>query len=384
MGMGIGQAGVVAPTYLAEIAPAHARGMLVSIFAMSEYVGIMIGYFSAWGASLHIPSSSAMQWIIPQSIQIIVAGFLFLSSFMCEESPRHLGKNGEWEKAKHALGNLWGLSIENPELVSEIQGIQAQLHTDYGQSLGGSWIRPLKELLMVKENQRRLLFVISAQVLAQWSGANSLTSKDQPPLFPIVDSHGSTAYAPQLFSLFGIQGQSAKLLVTAVFGAIKFIASLLCGVLLIDHIGRKRSLTSGILVQQVAMLYIAIFLTVRSHWSGDEPGSMSRAAIAAIIFMYVVGIGWAMGWNSIQYIINAEIFPLPVRSTGSSLLMTLHYANRYGISKAVPSMLLENALQPKGTFWFFSVMTFFGLLWTLLLLPETAGQSLEETNALFS
>jgi len=43
MGMGIGQAGVVAPTYLAEIAPAHARGMLVSIFAMSEYVGIMIG-----------------------------------------------------------------------------------------------------------------------------------------------------------------------------------------------------------------------------------------------------------------------------------------------------------------------------------------------------
>lgn len=43
MGMGIGQAGVVAPTYLAEIAPAHVRGMLVSIFAMSEYVGIMIG-----------------------------------------------------------------------------------------------------------------------------------------------------------------------------------------------------------------------------------------------------------------------------------------------------------------------------------------------------
>lgn len=43
MGLGIGEAGVVAPTYLAEIAPAHARGMLVSMFAMSEYVGIMIG-----------------------------------------------------------------------------------------------------------------------------------------------------------------------------------------------------------------------------------------------------------------------------------------------------------------------------------------------------
>lgn len=43
MGLGIGQAGVVAPTYLAEIAPRSARGMLVSLFGMSEYVGIMVG-----------------------------------------------------------------------------------------------------------------------------------------------------------------------------------------------------------------------------------------------------------------------------------------------------------------------------------------------------
>lgn len=43
MGLGIGQAGVIAPTYLAEIAPSHVRGMLVSLFGMSEYIGIMVG-----------------------------------------------------------------------------------------------------------------------------------------------------------------------------------------------------------------------------------------------------------------------------------------------------------------------------------------------------
>ncbi|CAG8000781.1 unnamed protein product [Penicillium nalgiovense] len=47
IGLGIGQAGVVAPTYLAEIALAHTRGMLISMFAISEYVRIMIRYFSA-------------------------------------------------------------------------------------------------------------------------------------------------------------------------------------------------------------------------------------------------------------------------------------------------------------------------------------------------
>ncbi|CAG8108325.1 unnamed protein product [Penicillium salamii] len=367
MGLGIGQAGVVAPTYLAEIAPAHVRGMLVSMFAMSEYVGIMIGYFSAWGASLHIPNTTARQWIIPQSIQVIVAGLLILSSFLCEESPRFLGKTGHWDKANLALGNLWGLPVDNPEVVMEIQGMQTQLSTDYTSSMRGSWFKTVKELLTVRDNQRRILFVISSQVLAQWSGANSLTT-----------------YAPELFSLFGIGGQPEKLFVTAVFGAVKFIASLLCAVFLIDHFGRKRSLLSGIALQQVSMLYIAIFLTVRSALSADESESMKRAAIASIVFIYIVGIGWAMGWNSIQYLINAEIFPLQVRSAGSSLLMTFHYVNRYGLSKAVPSMLLENALQPKGTFWFFSAMTFFGLLWTGLLLPETAGQTLEETNTLFS
>ncbi|KAJ5860752.1 uncharacterized protein N7529_008062 [Penicillium soppii] len=366
MGLGIGQAGVVAPTYLAEIAPAYARGMLVSIFAMSEYIGIMVGYFSAWGASLHISSSSARQWIIPQSTQIIVAGTLFLSSFLCEESPRYLGKIGDWNAAKHTLGSLWGLSEQHPDVVSEIQGIQAQLVTDYDWSMSESWFKSVKELLTVKSNQKRLIFVISAQVLAQWSGANSLTT-----------------YAPELFSLFGIGGQSEKLFVTAIFGAMKFIASLLCAILLIDRIGRKRSLIAGIVVQQFAMFYIAIFLTVEPSSNGDS-GSTKKAAIAAIVFIYFVGIGWAMGWNSIQYLINTEIFPLRVRSTGSSLLMTFHYANRYGLSKAVPSMLLEDALQPMGTFWFFAVMTFFGMLWTWILLPETAGQSLEETNALFS
>ncbi|KOS45702.1 hypothetical protein ACN38_g3393 [Penicillium nordicum] len=367
MGLGIGQAGVVAPTYLAEIAPAHARGMLINTFAMSEYLGIMIGYFSAWGASLHISNTNSKQWIIPQSIQVIVAGLLILLSFLCEESPRYLCKIGDWWKAKEALGRIWGVPALHPEVISEIEGIHYELEADQNHTIRESWFRAIKELFAVKANQRRLLFVFSGQILAQWSGANSITT-----------------YAPELFALFGIKGQSQKLLVTAVFGAVKLIASFLCAIFLIDHIGRKRSLLFGILVQQIAFIYVAIFLTVESLSAQESSESMKRAAIGAIVFLYFVGIGWAMGWNSMQYVINAEIFPLRVRSTGSSLLMCFHYANRYGISKAVPSMLLLDSMQPQGTFWFFSVMTFFGLLWTGILLPETAGRRLEETSVLFS
>jgi hypothetical protein len=135
-----------------------------------------------------------------------------------------------------------------------------------------------------------------------------------------------TAYAPELFALFRIKGQSQKLSVTAVFGAVKLIASFLRAILLIDHVGRKRSLLAGILVQQIAFIYVAIFLTVESFSADENSESTKGAAIGAIVFLYFVEIGWAMGWNSKQYVINAEIFPLRVRSTASSLLICFHYA----------------------------------------------------------
>ena len=43
MGMGIGQAGIIGPIYLAEVAPTVWRGLLVGIYASPEYIGVLIG-----------------------------------------------------------------------------------------------------------------------------------------------------------------------------------------------------------------------------------------------------------------------------------------------------------------------------------------------------
>jgi MFS family permease len=43
MGMGIGQAGIVGLIYLAEVAPKSCRGLLVVVYASSEYIGVLIG-----------------------------------------------------------------------------------------------------------------------------------------------------------------------------------------------------------------------------------------------------------------------------------------------------------------------------------------------------
>ena len=102
--------------------------------------------------------------------------------------------------------------------------------------------------------------------------------------------------------------------------------------------------------------------------------------------IYISGFGWAMGWNSMQYLLNAEIYPLRIRAISSSMVMCFHFVNQYGNSRAVPNMLLSKSaggLGPAGTFWFFTVITLIGGAWAWFFIPETAGRSLEGMDRLF-
>ena len=121
--------------------------------------------------------------------------------------------------------------------------------------------------------------------------------------------------------MFGTSGQNEKLFATAIFGVVKFISSIICAVFLIDWIGRKRALMSGITLQFLSMLYMAIFLVIDTTVDNEDivqtPSQLS-AAKGAIGMIYVSGFGWALGWNSIQYLINSEIYPLRLRALGMS------------------------------------------------------------------
>lgn len=136
------------------------------------------------------------------------------------------------------------------------------------------------------------------------------------------------------------------------------------------------------------MLYIAIYLiTVPAIASGAvQTPSAQLAGTGAIVFIYFSGFGWAMGWDSIQHLIGAEIFPLTVRSLRMWLAICFYLINQYGNSKAVPLISLNNApgIKPQGTLWFFSAATLLGLAYVWFFMPEIAGKSLEEMDKIFS
>ncbi|KAH7175995.1 general substrate transporter [Dactylonectria macrodidyma] len=372
-GLGVGQTPVVGPVYIAEIAPASIRGLCTCFFTGAVYLGIVLAYFTNYGCAVNLGEHTHNRWLVPTSLHIMMAGIIFILSFFQYESPRFLVKQGKPDQAAQMMACIRKQPVDGEYVVGEITIIQAALDHELEATKGVGLLGKLKEMFFVPSNLYRLYLASMVQFLSQWSGAGSIT-----------------LYAPDLFSLLGITGTNESLLVTAVFGIIKLVGALICALFLVDVIGRKRALLIGITLQTTSMIYIASYLTAIPQLGVEEdfvlPNSERGASRGAIAMIYLSGFGWALGWNSMQYLLTAELFPLRIRALATSWVMTLHFANQYGNSRAVPNMLLSvsnGGISPKGTFWCFAAVTFIGGLWVWFSVPETSGRSLESMDHLF-
>lgn len=362
------------PVYIAEIAPAPIRGLCTCIFTGFVYLGIVLAYFANYGCQVNIGDTTHARWLVPTSVHIIFAGLSFFLTFLQYESPRFLIKQNKPDRALHNMSRLRHLPPDHPYVTEEIAAITMQHHEEMEATKGTTFWGMIKELLFIPSNLYRFYLAIGAQLMSQWSGAGSIT-----------------LYAPDLFALMGITGTNESLLVTAVFGIVKLVAAVGCALFLVDVIGRKRSLLLGITLQAIAMVYVAGFLTGVPELGIVEDYELTPnetgPSKGAIFMIYLSGFGWALGWNSMQYLLTAELFPLRIRALATSIAMTAHFANQYGNSRALPNMLLPTSsggITPAGTFWCFAAVTLLGGAWVWFFVPETAGRSLESMDRLFA
>lgn len=309
--------------------------------------------------------------MIPTSLNFMFAGIIFFLSFFQIESPRYLIKKRRVQQALTNMAKIRNLPEDHEYVLQEVNAVDMQWQEEQEATKGQGPLGILKEIFTIPRNLYRFYLGMMAQILSQWSGAGSIT-----------------IYAVDLFALFGVRGSNESLLVTAVFGIVKLVAALICAFVLVDYIGRKRSLVSGITLQALSMIYLAAFLTaVPAAGEGETLSASAKAASKGAIFMmYLSGFGWALGWNSLQYLLVAELFPLRIRAVCTSIIMSAHFANQYGNSRAVPNLLLptsKGGFGPAGTFWFFGAVTIVGGIWVWLSVPEPAGRTLENMDALF-
>ena len=336
-GIAVGHTTTIGPTYISEISPSRIRGRLNTIFSGAVYIGYVTGMFSNYGCAIHISSESNKQWIIPTSLKLIYAGGIFIASILFAiESPRWYIKVGQNDKAIEALSKIRKLPPDHPYIVSEISDINEQVLAETEAQLGTSLIGKFWKLFTVKSIRYRFFFIsCGVQLLGQWSGANAIS-----------------IYATVLFGFIGARGND-KLKWAGILGSIKLFSSWGGGLLLIDLVGRRRSLYIGLTLQMLAICYFGIFLKVVPEAAAGEilTGSKARAAKGAIAALFLSGVGWTIGFNNIQYLLGGEVYPLHMRSFALSVTMVIHFLNQFGNSKATTKMMAS--MTNYGTMFFF-------------------------------
>jgi hypothetical protein len=87
------------------------------------------------------------------------------------------------------------------------------------------------------------------------------------------------------------------------------------------------------------------------------------------------------GLLSLPYIFGAELWPNGIRSFGSALSQTFHWLFFFAILRATPSIL--SSMDNWGAFIFFAGWCVISLVYVFFSVPETAGLSIEQLDAVF-
>jgi sugar porter (SP) family MFS transporter len=360
-GLGLGACTVIGPMAIAEMAPKTVRGLMTLWFNVCMLGGQALGVFTVYGCNRTVDSSKNLQYQIPWFAQTFVPATSIALSFISVESPRWLALVGKRQEALDALVKLRGLQIDHPYLQEEIAQLESHVDDENQQFRDTGYWTIMKETFTVRSNLRRVQLTIIAYILAQFSGANSVTN-----------------YLPTIFGLIGVEGTDVKVYSTGLYAVAKLICCVVASLVFVDVVGRRKSLMIGITIQAFCHSYLAGYLRYFVPHPNSVPEGASDAAIGVI---YIHALGWAVGLYTLPYLFGAELWPNRIRSFGGALSQSFHWLFYFAITKATPSLL--KSMDTWGAFLFFVGWCIIAFLYTLFFVPETNGLSLEEMDAIF-
>jgi SP family arabinose:H+ symporter-like MFS transporter len=331
-GLGIGAASIIAPMYIAEIAPTRHRGRLVTLYQLGIVLGILAAVFS----NMLIQRMGNEEWNVVTGWRLMfLVGFIpammfAIMIFPTLESPRWLMKVGRIRDAERVLY----LTNDADSASREVREIQESLDIEEGK---------FSELLTTF--RRPLLLGIMLAGLQQISGIT--------PLF---------SYLPDVFREAGATtGDAFRQTVLISFVMLVFT---LFALWLIDRVGRKTLILAGTTLQFFSFLLVGLFYHVHG------------SVLAILIFVMTFVSGHAFGNGVAMWVIISEIYPTKVRGRGMSIATTTLWLVCYLLNQIFP--IMQQSLGPAGTFWCFAGGALLTIVLVAWLVPETKDKSLEE------
>jgi len=345
-GIGIGIASMSTPIYIAEIAPAHLRGRLVSVNQIAIVGGIVVVYFvnyfiarygdHAWNETV------GWRWMFASGILPSAAFAVLL--FSIPESPRWLVEMGRAEEAKTILTKVAGGEFAQAELASIREALSAER---------GNWAELFSRALRLP-----LAVGILLAVLQQVTGIN------------VFLYFGTTIFK----NMSASTGVDAGMLQQIIVGGASALSTVVA-IASVDKWGRKPLMFLGAAGMGISLLAMGVMAQ-----NIADPSTVSGWMLLFII-IYVVCFGLSVG--PVTWVILSEIYPTAVRGRALGLATFFLWMADYAVTQTFPMMDAKGSwfvqrFNHAFPFYIYAVFCLALLLVVGLLVPETKGRSLEE------
>lgn len=344
-GIAIGIASGLSPMYIAEIAPSHVRGKLVSLNQLTIVLGILAAQIVNFLIAEPMPAGTVLpaadswnvltgwRWMF-WSAAFPAAAFLILAFFI-PESPRWLAMKKRNEQAGRILTRIGGAAYA----ATELEAVDKADEKSKSSKQGGL------KVLFSKPYRLVLFLGVIIAVFQQWCGTNVIFN-----------------YAQEIFSDAGYD--LGEMLFNIVLTGITNVIFTFVAIYSVDKLGRKKLMLIG--AGGLAIIYAILGTCYRMHVTGFFMIILVVAAIAC----------YAMTLGPVTWVLIAEIFPNRVRAVAVATCTFALWVGSFTLTYTFP--LLNNALGSYGTFWIYAAVCLAGFGIFALKLPETKGKSLEQ------
>lgn len=394
-GVGIGGAILIAPVYIAEIAPPKLRGSLVSLNQLNIVLGISVAYFSNYFLK-DLPGES-WRWML--GVEAFPAIIYFFALFLVPRSPRWLIQRlNEVALAKKILVKIGGEEFADTTIGEIQRGIDK---------------KEAKGTYADFFSKRMGVIVIIAFGLAffqQITGINAIFY-----------------YAPTIFEQAG-GSTDASFLQAIVVGLTNLVFTFVA-IWFIDKLGRKPLLIIGTSAMAIALTMATLAFnnatysfnetSIAKIGNGDIKSSLSTlngstftsqnelfAGVAPLlsetqllefkqnevknfisinanlvliaILLYVAAFAISLG--PVMWTMLSEIFPGNVKGIAISVVGFFNSLVSYTVTQFFPWELTN--LGPTGTFAIYAGMAILSVLFVYKYVIETKGKTLEEVEEL--
>jgi len=350
-GVAIGAASVLAPMYIAEVAPARMRGRLASLQQMAIVVGLFSAFLSNDILARFAGGASAVFWFGAPTwrwmfwMEAVPAVAFLLGIILIPESPRYLILVGKHERAREIFARI-GADAE--KLVQEVE-----------QSLKGEHRPRLSDLIV--PGTRRIAPVL-------WVGMG-LAAFQQFVGINIIFYFGEI-----LWKAAGATEQWA-LRINVLTGLVNILATI-PAIMLVDRLGRKPLLVAGSVGMALTLGAMAIVYATAGVGPDGKPLLNHMGAVAGLTAANLYIVAFAMSWGPVMWVLLGEMFPNEMRGAALAISGATNWMANFTVT--VTFLPLLNAIGLAGAYALYALAAAISLPFVWLTVRETKGKTLEQ------